>query len=589
MNYKLSDTKVNTKAGINLISKEFWKYKKQLALIILCLLISTIASVITPQLLKYAIDEAINKKDVEKLWFISGYFVLLMVTMAVMFVLQTRLAGFLAQKVLFEIRNSVFAKLQTLPMAFFGQNQSGDIIQRLTGNVEGLNNFFSEGFIRMVNIIFSMIGYLVVMLAINLTLGSIVIVSVVIAIIYLLIQGKFLNKYIKNSLDNEGALASQLQETLNGFQIIKIYKKEIEFEEEFNKKNSVYFKSQSKAGFVSSLSDGVLPFIFSVTTVIVVLMSLNMYSMNLITQGTVIAYLTYLVSFFRRFDGISGLWNNIQSGLASASRVNELLQIKTDITNIQNAYKPDTKDIKGSIIFNNVSFAYSDTEDSDVLKDINLEVDTGKTIAVIGPTGGGKTSFVNLIARLYDIKSGDVLVDGKNVKEWDLSTLRKSIGYLIQDAVFFKASILENLTYDNPKATQKEVREMLKDFGAESFISSLPEGLKQEITSDTKILSAGQKQILALTRLMLRNPKILILDEATSNIDTKSEKIIQLAIEKARKGRTTFIIAHRLSTIFNADKIILIQNNTIAESGNHFELLEKKGIYYNIYAKFVGK
>jgi len=586
--YKLIDEKVNTKKGLKLIFSEFFKYKKRILIIVLCQLIFTIASVLTPLILKYAIDDAINKGDVGKLWFYAGYFILLMVVMNVMSVIQMRLTGYLAQKVLFTIRSKIFTKLQEMPMAFFSQNQSGDIIQRLTGNVEGINNFFSEGFVRMLNIFFSVTGYLIVMFALNATLGAIVVGSIILIILYLLIQGKTLNRLYKKTLDNEGLMTSQLQETLNGFHIIKIYKKENEFESVFKDKNKTYYKSVLKANILSSLTDGALPFIFSITTVTIVSISLNLYSQGVMTQGDVLAYLTYLVTFFRRFDFISSLWNNLQSGLASSARINELLQKKSDIVAPENAYNPDLKNVNGEISFENVCFAYEENE-PDVLKDINLSIQPGQTIAVVGPTGGGKTSFVNLIARLYDVKCGEVLVDDRNVKEWNLDALRRSIGYLIQEAIFFSGSVWENLSYDNPNTTKEQALKVLEELGGETILSALPQGIDTVLTADSKLLSSGQRQILALTRLMLRDPKILILDEATSNIDTRSEKVIQKAIEIIRKGKTTFIIAHRLSTIFNADKIILIQNNTIIESGTHEELLKKKGVYYGIYAKFIGK
>jgi len=585
--YKLLNERTKQKDGIALLVREFLRYKKRLIVIFICLIISTVASVLTPILLKYAIDDAIGKNDLNKLWLYSGIFLGLLIILGIMFNLQGRLTRELAQKIIYGIRNKIFAKLQELPMEFFNENKSGDIIQRLTGNVEGLNNFFSEGLVRLILTVFALVGFLTGMILLNTTLGLWVVISVTITIVYLAIQGVVLNKFTKKSLDSEALLASQLQETLNGFQIIKIYQKEKEFLAEFQAKNKRFYKSLLKTAFVSTLSDGIVPFIFSTTVVIVVLSALNLYTQHVMTQGDIIAYLTYLVSFYRRFDGISGLWSNIQTGIASATRINELLKAKTNITNIKDPYSPALDKIKGKIDFKHVTFSYKPQEV--VLNDINLSVDPGQTIAMIGPTGGGKTSFVNLIARLYDVNSGEVILDDVNVKEWDLLSLRKSIGYLIQDAIFFTGTIFENLTYDNPGVTKEEAITALTKLGGESIIKELDKGIDTLVNADTQVLSGGQKQVLALTRLMLRNPKIIILDEATSNIDTKSEKIIQKAIETVRVGRTAFIIAHRLSTIFNADKIVLIQNNTIAESGTHDELIRKNGIYFNIYSKFIGK
>jgi ATP-binding cassette subfamily B protein len=586
MNYRLTDEKVDNRQGIRLISDQFWKYKRQLLAILLCLLISTAISIFMPQLLKYAIDDAIVKKDTGKLWFISINFLVLLSILAIVLVQQMRLTGKLAQKVLTELRTKVFAKLQELPMEFFSHNQSGDIIQRLTGNVEGINRFFSEGFVRLVNIIFSVVGFLAVMIIMNPLLGGIVALTLLIIILFLVIQGRVLARLMKSSLDNEGRLSSQIQEILNGFPIVKIYEKESEFENTFTTQNRLYLNSVNKVNRVSAISEGFLPFIFAVSTLGVVLVALTFYTAGTMTAGDVIAYLTYVVTFFRRFDGIAGLWGNIQSGLASAARINELLRFSSDINNIENPYSPVSQDVKGKIEFKDVSFGYD--EENLVLKNINLDVEPGQTIAIVGPTGGGKTSFVSLIARLYDISEGEILIDGVNIKHWKLDTLRKSIGYLIQETVFFSGTLLSNLTYNNPEISESEVQKVLTELGGDTILTNLAEGLNTVITPDSKILSAGQRQILALARLILRNPKILILDEATANIDTQSEKTIQKAIEIARKDKTTFIIAHRLSTVFNADKIILIQNNVILESGSHEELIAKQGKYYDIYSKFIG-
>ena len=589
MNFELTDEKVDSRQGLHLIADQFWKYKSQLAAILLCLLISTAISIFMPQLLKYAIDDAIVKKDVGKLWFISINFLVLVSVLAIVLVQQMRLTGKLAQKVLMELRTKVFAKLQELPMEFFSHNQSGDIIQRLTGNVEGINRFFSEGFVRLVNIIFSVVGFLVVMFIMNPLLGSIVALTLIIIILFLAIQGRILAKLIKRSLDNEGKLSSQIQEILNGFPIVKIYEKEAEFENTFTAQNKIYLNSINKANRVSAISEGFLPFVFAVSTLGVVLVALTFFTAGTMTAGDVIAYLTYVVTFFRRFDGIAGLWSNIQSGLASAARINELLRFSSNINNIDNPYTPAIQEVKGEIEFKEVCFGY-DANDAEnlVLKNINLDVQPGQTIAIVGPTGGGKTSFVSLIARLYDVNQGEILIDGINIKNWKLETLRNSIGYLIQETVFFSGTLLSNLTYNNPEISELEVQRVLKELGGDSILTNLADGLNTVITPDSKILSAGQRQILALARLILRNPKILILDEATANIDTQSEKIIQKAIEIARKGKTTFVIAHRLSTVFNADKIILIQNNIILESGSHDELIAKHGMYYDIYSKFIG-
>jgi ATP-binding cassette subfamily B protein len=312
--------------------------------------------------------------------------------------------------------------------------------------------------------------------------------------------------------------------------------------------------------------------------------SLNLLTLNQTTLGGVILFNLYSQQIFRNLDRVSYIWRNVKTGLAAAARINNILRLESNIQNPENPYIPEK--IEGEVEFIDVDFGYNG--DDAVLKDVDFVAYPGKTIAIVGPTGGGKTTFVNLIARLYDVRNGQIKVDGVDVKRWDLNTLRESIGYLIQDTFLFEDTILNNLKYDNPKVTEKSAMEMFKFLGVEKFIKSQPKGLNTVVDSDGTGISSGQRQIIALARILLRDPKILILDEATARIDTKSEKLLQKAIEKAVEGKTTFVIAHRLSTIFNANHIILIKDNTILEQGNHEQLIEKKGFYYEMYSKFIG-
>jgi ATP-binding cassette subfamily B protein len=307
-------------------------------------------------------------------------------------------------------------------------------------------------------------------------------------------------------------------------------------------------------------------------------------SQGILTLGTVVLFNTYTQSLFRSLEGVSRIWQTIKTGIESGSRLDEILKLENDITQPTNAFSPSG--FRGDIEFRDVDFGYK--EDEIVLSDVDFTAEAGKTVAIVGPTGGGKTTFVNLIARLYDVNNGAIFVDGKNVKDWDLDILRKNIGYLIQDTFLFEDTILNNLRYNNEEITEEEALNMFDFLGAGNLITKLPKGLNTKISSEGDNLSSGQRQIIALARILLRNPKILILDEATARIDTKSEKMLQKAIEKASEGKTTFIIAHRLSTIFNADKIILIKDNTILEQGSHEELIKKKGFYSEMYSKFVG-
>jgi ATP-binding cassette subfamily B protein len=371
---------------------------------------------------------------------------------------------------------------------------------------------------------------------------------------------------------------------MDGFIAIKSSNQQENWYNKFQNLTEKYYEVSKKVAAISSTADTFLAFMTVLTVGGTLIYALNLMALNEITLGSVIIFNLYSQQIFRSLDRVSYIWRNVKTGLEAASRLDHILELESNIKNPKNPYTP--KEIKGEIEFVDVDFGYNSNDV--VLKDVDFVAYPGKTIAIVGPTGGGKTTFVNLIARLYDVRNGEIKVDGVNVKDWDLDTLRESIGYLIQDTFLFEDTILNNLKYDNPKVTEKDAMDMFKFLGVEEFINSQPKGLDTIVDSDGSGISSGQRQIIALARILLRDPKILILDEATARIDTKSEKLLQTAIEKAVKDKTTFIIAHRLSTIFNANHIILIKDNTILEQGNHKELIDKKGFYYEMYSKFIG-
>lgn len=582
--FKLSKKNVKPKRALLYIFSLFKPFWKTIIFVIIFSLTSTLASVLIPQTLQIAIDTNIPAKDIAGLQNTSLFFIGLVAIFFITSVFQVNLSGKISQKALFNLRKNLFKKLQDLPIAFFNQNKIGDIEIRISSNVENINRFFSEGVIRIINIFVSLIGFMIMMWLLNAKLTIVVIVSLIIFILYLNFQGKLLRNKQKKALDVEGEFSSFVQEILNGFPIIKIFNKQDSFKEIFQIKNKKYYSESLKVIALSSVSDGFLPLLQILSGSIIIYLGLTQLNEGVITSGQFVAFFSYLVLFFRRFEGIGNLWTTIQSGIAAAQRILELFQLKSNIvTKIKN---PIDKPIQGKIEFKNVYFSYEDNVP--VLKDIDLLVPAGKTIAIVGPTGGGKTSFVSLIARLYDPNSGEIKIDDIDLRDWDLKHLRESIGYLLQDSFFFEDSIINNLRYDShSNLSEDEVLKYFKDFNVESIFSKLSDGLNTIIKADS--LSQGQRQILALIRLIIRNPKVIILDEATANIDTKTEKILIDVLDKIKKGKTTFVIAHRLSTIFNADEILLIQNNSIIEQGTHESLLDKRGRYYEIYSKFSTK
>ena len=585
-NYDLNkDQEIKSRDGLEFILKYFKSHTFSISIIIFLLLISNVlGQVLLPKLLQTAIDKDIPSGDINNLrnTVITAIFLLLIYTL--LNYLRVRWIGSLGQKILFKIREDIFKKIQTLPTQFISDNQTGDIIQRLTGNVDGISQFFQEGLMRLLNILFVVLTILITMSFINWELALISILGTFFILLFLFFQGKFIEKYIKKSLEKEGNISAKTQETLDGFLAIQTMNQQESWVNQFSSLTNEYFDISKKITILSSLGDAFLILMTILTVGSTLLLSLSFMSQGILTLGTVVLFNTYTQSLFRSLDGVSRIWQTIKTGIESGSRLDEILKLKNDITVPTIAFAPNN--FRGDIEFRDVDFRYK--EDEIVLSDVNFTAKAGDTVAIVGPTGGGKTTFVNLIARLYDVNNGAILVDGQNVKEWDLDILRKNIGYLIQDTFLFEDTIINNLRYNNEDVTEKEALDMFEFLGAGNLITKLPKGLNTKISSEGDNLSSGQRQIIALARILLRNPKILILDEATARIDTKSEKMLQKAIEKASEGKTTFIIAHRLSTIFNADKIILIKDNTILEQGSHEELIRKKGFYSEMYSKFVG-
>jgi ATP-binding cassette subfamily B protein len=585
--YNLQNTEdINYGQGLKLILRHTKPFALPFLLVSVVLLgASVIGNSLLPLLLKRAIDVNITNHDINGLTQTTLFFIGLVVIYVILSYIRLLFTGKLGQKILFNIRKEVFEKIQTLPSQFFSDNQSGDIIQRLTGNVDALNSFLSEGVIRFLDIFFSLIIILISIFYQSTIIGLIAVGGTILMIIYIILQGKIMEKPLAESLKQEGDMSANVQESLDGFIAIQSTNQQKSWIKKFEKKSGSYFSIMKRVSFLAAVSKAVVTALNILLVASLLLVLLNLYKTGSVTIGAVILVLSYAQNLIQEVSGISDIWKNIKTGIAASDRLNNVLSLQTDIQNIEKPFKPET--VHGDVEFVDVDFSY--IKDEIVLSDINFKVKAGEKVAIVGPTGAGKTTFVNLITRLYDADNGSIYIDGEDIKNWDLDTLRRNLGYLIQDTFLFEDTILNNLRYNNPKVTQEDAVRIFKELGASSFIKSLPKGLETEVSSEGNEISAGQRQLIALARILLRNPKILILDEATARVDTQSEKMLQKAIDKAADGKTTFIIAHRLSTIFNADKIILISNNTILEQGTHKELLEQKGFYYDMYSKFVGK
>lgn len=586
MNYKLTELESRQQDGLRFIVHYFNTYKWALAGMFSLLFVSTLGSTTIPKLTEYAINHFVLAGDIQKLWWATLIGLAIVIVSTLIQYWQTIITGTVSQKVLYDVRRDIFAKLQELPVSFYSQNQSGEIIQRITENVSDIDRFFQEGFLRFMNLFFSIVLIFVFMFATHWQATLISLLGVVSLLFFLVLQSQFLHRLNKKYLALDSNLTAFDKETLDGHKVILSYNQQQVWYETFTHKNQHYLNFVKKMLLVSVTSEGFLAFVSNIVTLLTLFYTLTLYAHGQMLAGTVMVFVSYSFSVFKKMNGVSQIWMNVQKGLVAAERLHQILNLKSTIQAVSDGYDPEPSKVAGSVEFKDVLFHYDD-DTQPALKDFNLRVAAGQSVAVVGPTGAGKTTFVNLIARLYDVSQGEVLVDGVNVKQWNLQKLRSKIGYLIQDTFLFEDTIYHNLTYNNPQVTREQAIKIFSLLGAAKFLKDLPSGLDTIVDPNGQNMSAGQRQIIALARVLLRDPKVLILDEATAKIDTQSEKMVQTAIEKSTKNITSFIIAHRLSTIFQSDLIIVINNNTVVEAGTHQELLAKKGAYAEMYARFV--
>lgn len=582
-NYSLLEIQADKKQ-INKIFINFLKpYSKKGILILIVLIINTFASVTIPYQAKIAIDNNILNKNYEGLVITILVIISLVILDVFSRYTQTRLLGNLGQNLLFEIRKNLFNKIQDLPMSFFAQNKSGDIITRITTDVENINRMISEGVLRILSVVFTMVGITIFMFSLNYELSILAILSLIFIIVFLAVQSYLFSKYLKKAAQLESDVASQIQETFNGFNVIKSFNKSKYFFNLYFIKAKKYFNTQIKLSTINALGNPVIEFFTRLSLILILSYSLVKLLGTEISVGVVVAFLVYLRQFYQPVTFIGNLWRNIQTGVVSIKRIGAILSLDSDVLILNDNVDNKNVPIRGKVEFKNVSFSYIDKVP--VLENINFTVNPGETVAIVGPTGGGKTTFVNLIARLYDVNQGNIYIDNKNIKEWDIFELRNNIGYLLQDTFLFEDTVLNNLRYVKEDLSEDEAIKLINELAGVEFLPTLVNGINTKLDGNGANLSSGQKQIISIARIILKKPKILILDEATSNIDSKLELTIQKAIINASKDCTTFIIAHRLSTIKSANKIILIQNNKILEQGSKEELLKLKGKFYRMYEK----
>ena len=582
---KAKDVKGTTKKLANRLSE----HKIAIIIVIIFAIGSTIFSIVGPKILGNATTEIytglMNKIngtggiDFAKIGKIILFALGLYAVSTLFSMIQSYIMAGVAQKATYKIRNELTEKINKLPMKYFDKRTNGEVLSIISNDVDTLSTGLNQSITQIITSIFTIIGILVMMLSISweMTLVSLLILPIS-AVILKKVIGKS-QKYFVKQQEYLGHVNGQVEEVYGGHNIVKVFGRENEAIKEFEKDNQELYKSGWRSQFLSGLMHPLMNFVGNVGYVAVAILGGYFAVKGRITVGNIQSFIQYNKQFTQPIGQVAQISSTIQSMLAAAERIFEFLEEKEEVEDVKNPLSTDG--LKGNIKFEHVHFGYD--PEKTIINDFNADVKDGQKIAIVGPTGAGKTTMVKLLMRFYDVNSGAILLDGHNIKEFKRGELRKMFGMVLQDTWLFGGTIKENIKYSKPDATDSEVIEAAKAAHVHHYIKTLSKGYDAKINEESTNISAGQKQLLTIARVILANPKILILDEATSSIDTRTEQQIQSAMDNLMKGRTSFIIAHRLSTIKNADLILVMDHGDIVEQGNHEELLAKDGFYAKLY------
>jgi len=580
-----TERKTPSKVLIARLLRYFLPHKLFLGIIFLSIIVTSIADILSPYLLgKEIVSKYILRADFAGLWKMILAFIGVTLVGWAASALRTYSVGKIGQSMLFKMRSGLFVKLQNLSFSFFDKADSGDLISRVTNDTDSIGEAFTSGAISVISDIVSMSLVIVVMFVINvqLTLVSLLIVPLIV-VVALLFNSKFREAYMATRAQIS-KVTSKLEQSLAGVREIKSFVKERDVIKEFREVNLQDFEANMQATKVWGAFFPTIQLIQAIGSGIVMLYGGYLAFSGALGPledaiGTLITFLIYVSSFFGPIFDLTNFYNTVQSALAAAERIFELLDMEPEIKDSEDAV--DMPPIKGEIIFENVTFGYDPQHP--ILHNINFRIKPRETVALVGPTGAGKSTIVKLISRFYEPQSGTIKIDGYDIRRVKQRSLRSQMGIVLQDSFLFTGTIMENIRYGKLDATEEEVINAAKLVGAHEFISKLPEGYNTEIGERGAGLSVGQKQLISFARALLRNPAILILDEATSSIDPYTDLLIRKAMKKLFKNRTSIVIAHRLSTVREADKIFVIDNGHIIEEGTHEELIKRGGLYKHLY------
>jgi ATP-binding cassette subfamily B protein len=577
------------KGSISKLAKYMSKYLVGIIFVVIFAIGSAIFSIIGPKIIGNVttdlFDGFINKisgvggidfnKIGKTLLFLLGLYVI----STVFSIIQGFIMTGITQKVSYQLRKDLSEKINRMPMNYFETKTHGEVLSRVTNDIDTLNQSLNQSITQVISSVTLIIGILYMMLTISGTMTLVAILTLPLSMILISFIVKKSQKYFKEQQEFLGHVNGQVEEVYSGHNIVKVFNGEKKVVDEFDKANDTLYNSAWKSQFLSGMMHPIMAFVGNIGYVAVAILGGYLVIQNRIKVGDIQAFIQYVRSFNQPIAQMAQISTQLQQTVAAAERVFEFLGEEEEIQTVDSPVQ--TKDLNSSVEFKHVKFGY--TPDKTIINDFSSKVKPGQKIAIVGPTGAGKTTMVKLLMRFYDVNEGEILIDGHNIKDFDRGELRQMFGMVLQDTWLFNGSIMENIRYGKADATDEDVIQAAKAAHAHHFISTLPEGYDMMLNEEASNVSGGQKQLLTIARAILADPKILILDEATSSVDTRTEVRIQKAMDNLMKGRTSFIIAHRLSTIRDADLILVMKDGDIVEQGNHEELIKQAGFYASLY------
>lgn len=556
------------------------EYKKQLIVVLSIMAVTITITLITPLMIEQAIDVYVANGDIIGLLRLGSFSVVLFFLFLVGTKIRTYLMSKVSNQVLVDIREELYRHIQTLGFHFFDSHPTGKILARVIGDVNSLKDVLSDSVTQLIPDFLTVICVAVIMILKNYKLAMAALLTLPILVVGMgVIQFKAHHRWQIYRKKNSN-LNAFVHEDLSGIRIIQSFAAEKETSLEFHHLVSQHYHSFVNAVVIADAFGPIVEITWGLGGFLLYFIGIQVIGVGKIEIGTFLAFSTYIAMFWSPIRNLANFYNKLTTNISAAERIFDILDTEPELKDTKGA--GDLPDIQGEVEFKHVSFAYADEPDRLVLDDVNFKIQPGETIALVGPTGAGKTTIVNLISRFYDVTLGDIYIDGYRLTDVSMESLRRQMGIMTQDNFLFSGTIMDNIRYGRLDATDEDVIEAAKAVNAHGFIANLEQGYQTQISERGARLSIGQRQLLAFARTMVSKPRILILDEATSSIDTHTELLVQQGIEVLLKGRTSFVIAHRLSTIRKADRIFVIDQGNIMEEGSHEELMELKGAYYHL-------